>query len=89
MLPLLLPFLGTRPGKRVTYAVLAVVIVVGALFILHAAKESGREEERAAQAAAAQVHEQTVLKNSRDADMDAARQPDPQGTLQKDWERPQ
>lgn len=82
-------FLFSPLGKYVAIAGLAITLLIaGSLFLTHV-REQGRIEERAAEAAAAQLHENTVLRNSRDADAEAARQADPQGALQKDWEKPQ
>jgi hypothetical protein len=81
-------FLFSPLGKYVAMAGLAIALLIaGGLFLAHV-REQGRIEERAAEAAAAQLHENTVLQNSRDADAEAAREADPQGALQKDWEKP-
>ena len=82
-------FLFSPLGKYVAMAGLAITLLIaGGLFLTHV-REQGRIEERAAEAAAAELHENTVLRNSRDADAEAARQADPQGALKKDWEKPQ
>ena len=81
-------FIGSPLGKIAGWIALGAVIVAGGLYFLHTVKESGRVEERAAEAAVAGQHARTVLKNARDVDADVAREPDPQAVLKKNWERP-
>jgi hypothetical protein len=82
-------FLFSPLGKYVAMAGLAIALAIGCMLFLAHVREQGRIEERASEAVAAQLHENAVLRNSRDADAEAARQADPQGALKKDWEKPQ
>lgn len=83
----MLPLLISPLGKWVTAGIVAIAIFAGIGLYLHNVRLEGARQQAAQDAIAALKAEETVAKHGAEVDAKVAKDPNPQDTLKREWER--